>query len=853
MNKWVWGILLCFVCGVTFAQKEGNVWAFGSGAGFDFNSGSPVSISTAMQSLEGNATICDKDGQLLFYTEGSIVWDREGHIMPNASNLTGLSIGINNFTSTVSCTQGTVIVPMPDSAGKYYVFSLSQFEQGINLGRLYYSVVDMGLNNGLGDVISSRRGILIDSVLTEKMTAVMGDRCNVWLLVRSQGTAVYKAFEITSAGINFTPVTSNVAVFDTRRYLVGEIQVSPDRRKIISCNQSLGSGLELCDFNPATGVVSNPVKIDEGQYYSACFSPDNTKLYALGGSALFQWDISFGNASAIAASKTSVSVYTGFNCLKLGPDNKIYISKVQGSNSMVINQPNNSGVACDASFTGPVLSFGRFNTGLPNAVAMVIKDTTLPTTQYVTVCFKDSIILYANDSGWNYQWDDGTIESHRMVNASGTYIVHYYTAPCTYHTDTFIVDFASYAPATGVYSGCSGGKYAFLWVLPDVRDTGSYTITWSDALGNVLKRKNTTHGDTLNNILPGNYFVNIRSGNGCDTIIQLKLPSAPDTIYTSFVADTLLCYGKPAHFVNTSAGAISYTWYLGDGDTSLQDTIAHIYDKPGVFNVQLVSYPCHDTAKRTVIVDSTPYVRFFMDSIPVCIGRANNFYPIYQSNAVSLAWDFGDGATVVGDWRPTHGYSTHGNMEVTLTAKFRACADTSFKDTIAVNDYPIVDIGPDTSICKGQAAIFLSNLAAGSSGDSYLWSTGATTAAIAVTSPGLYFLQVSKESGCATTDSVLVNYGCYIAIPNAFTPNGDGINDYFFPKELLSRGVQTFHMQIFNHWGQPVYETSNTLGRGWDGAINGVLQKEGVYVYLIEVSFANEAQERYKGNVTLMR
>src|SRR5690606_23628606 len=162
------------------AQQEENIWVFGDYAGLDFNNGAPVPIQTAIEGFgEANASIADENGQLLFYTEGTIVWDRMGNVMPNGNDLIGSSL--SSYTITSSTCQGALIVPMPNNKGKYYVFSLTAIESGMD--HLYYSVVDMDLNGGLGDVVPGQQGILIDSSLSEKMTAVVGDRCNVWLLV----------------------------------------------------------------------------------------------------------------------------------------------------------------------------------------------------------------------------------------------------------------------------------------------------------------------------------------------------------------------------------------------------------------------------------------------------------------------------------------------------------------------------------------------------------------------------------------------------------------------------------------------------------------------------------------------
>jgi gliding motility-associated-like protein len=107
--------------------------------------------------------------------------------------------------------------------------------------------------------------------------------------------------------------------------------------------------------------------------------------------------------------------------------------------------------------------------------------------------------------------------------------------------------------------------------------------------------------------------------------------------------------------------------------------------------------------------------------------------------------------------------------------------------------------------------------------------------------------------GCNASDDVEVSKDCYIDIPNTFTPNNDGVNDYFFPRRFLSAGAVGFDMQVFNRWGQIVFATNNVNGRGWDGKFNGKEQPQGVYIYMINVVFKNARTEKYTGNVTLLR
>ncbi len=135
----------------------------------------------------------------------------------------------------------------------------------------------------------------------------------------------------------------------------------------------------------------------------------------------------------------------------------------------------------------------------------------------------------------------------------------------------------------------------------------------------------------------------------------------------------------------------------------------------------------------------------------------------------------------------------------------------------------------------------------------FLWSNGDTTESITIKHPGQYELTISNQPlGCSSSATIAVRKDCYLDIPNAFTPNGDGFNDYFFPMQLLSSGISVVHLQIRNRWGRLLYETRQVDGRGWDGRYNGIEQPEGVYLYRLEL-MAGDGRELFQGNITLMR
>lgn len=129
-------LLLLLVISFCFAQNEANIWYFGNKAGMDFNNGSPVALTDGqMNTNEGCATISNAAGQLLFYTDGTTVWDRNHQPMPNGTGLLG------DFSST----QSAIIIPKPNSSTIYYVFTCTDYA---NTNGIKYSEVDMSLNGG---------------------------------------------------------------------------------------------------------------------------------------------------------------------------------------------------------------------------------------------------------------------------------------------------------------------------------------------------------------------------------------------------------------------------------------------------------------------------------------------------------------------------------------------------------------------------------------------------------------------------------------------------------------------------------------------------------------------------------
>lgn len=363
-----------------FAQyytNQNKVWVFGKNAGLDFNSGDPVPFRSAIFAPEGGASVCNNTGQLLFYTDGDTVYNRKHEKMSNGSHIVSFS--------TLSTTQSSVIAPVIGTSNQYYIFSMERLYASAS-SSLAYSIVDISLDGGYGDVVAFPKGVIIEDSLAEKMITITGDNNNIWLLVHLRDSAVFHAYEITVSGINMTPVVSRSGLFSRQNaYAIGELKVSSNRRKLVSqMFRALNAkGTEIHNFDPSTGIVSNCILLDSlSSQYGAEFSPDGTKLYTqltfgptYDTSIIWQYNISVADSSAIISSKTQIA-YTpnhGVTTMKLAPNGKIYFRGSASTGSVsseylsCINMPNATGSACGYIPNAVHLEPGTLmSMGLPN-------------------------------------------------------------------------------------------------------------------------------------------------------------------------------------------------------------------------------------------------------------------------------------------------------------------------------------------------------------------------------------------------------------------------------------------------------------------------------------------------------
>ncbi|WP_292889340.1 T9SS type B sorting domain-containing protein [Nonlabens sp.] len=386
-KKFLFSLIIASItlsCGMVSAQLQASNWYFGFNAGinFDPSTGVVTALTNGQVSTnEGCATISDENGQLLFYTDGIIVYDRTHQIMLNGQGLRG----------DPSSSQSAIIIPKPQDANIYYIFTvdLPPGNQGGG-DKVHYYEVDMRGNSGLGEVTTDINNppSLVDEA-SEKLTAInhaVNDEIFVTTYANSTGFGFFDSFHtftVSATGVNPIPIISTVATPTLARR--GYLKFSPDGRFLVSC--TMGAQSYIYDFDQSTGIVSNERAINlttsNQAGYGAEFSPDGSLLYitasndtfgnnpANHSSTLYQFELTPANLAAPFLNGIEIDTRPGYRgAIQLGIDGKIYRALADtftlGRNFLgVINNPNVVGTGCNYQHDAIPLAGRMSAQGLP--------------------------------------------------------------------------------------------------------------------------------------------------------------------------------------------------------------------------------------------------------------------------------------------------------------------------------------------------------------------------------------------------------------------------------------------------------------------------------------------------------
>ena len=721
-----------------WTSKSNNNWVFYNNLQMDFSTGAPVLSNSGMLAsglFRGpTATVSDpKTGDLMFYTDGEEVWDASHTTMPNGSGL----IPVPSPSSSQ-----TMVIPFPGDQNKYYSITreASIFTTPAPPINMYYSVIDMSLNGGMGDVDTSEKQIFLTTFFqglfggqgrphgltaTTKTEMTCTQDAEYWLVIPT-AYLEYKVFLVDSSGIN-PSTTYSFPILPISQTPTGgifpdifDIRFSPNGTKIIVAGSG---GMYLYDFDKATGEIKNQQYIETlatTPIYLA-FSPNSQYVYEAQ-SSLVQYNILSNDIKGTAINLG----FTGGSIggIQIGNDNKIYLTNASlGKAISVINNPDELGTA--TNFVVGAIPLGG-----------------------------------------------GTSKSR------------------------------------------------------------------------------------LQNLLP------------------LNLPVERDTLFAGIATDSLPCPSMTINFLNISDDVpplsnpcsffvydtLEYIWDYGDGQTStIRNPGAHTYSVIDTYTVSLIinrPFFCYaDTFVGTVILDTVPTVSITSDT--VCALDTTHFISTTQyidTNIISYDWSNSITDSIP---HPTKVFSSGGSKQVTLVITDTLGCTYISTDFALVDYFAVAFAGQDTTICNDALVNLSSGLSQGGSNlinstITYSWkpTTGISNPAIPNSSVNPISTQtytVLVSNNC-NTDSATINItevNCVVFTPNAFSPNGDGINDIF---NITSSGVKDYLIKIFDRWGNKVFE-SQDKNEGWHA--EGF--NKGVYVYWLNVTLLNDLKLEQKGNVTLIR
>ena len=577
--------LFVFICSAfAKAQLESSYWYFGINAGIDFTSGNAVAIDNGqLVTGEGCATISDPFGNLLFYTDGSLIYDANHITMPNGTGLKGNS----------SSTSSAIIVPLPGNSNRYYVFTVDTDDLVYrNTEGLHYSIVDMSLNNGTGDVDPFNKNINLLPITSEKLTAISnaaGD--GFWIISQFEGT--FYSYELTSTGLSLSPVSSQVAPFielinstvtnvDVAA-MRGYIKINARGNKLAAAHFSNnttaefsgitnvltarsraytnGGELYLYDFNNATGVVSNPqallTRSNGGSIYGVEFSGNGQFLYAevdyMNASTtqifdfirgeIVQYDLTANNIAASAQTVHQDNITPFRGALQLGLDNKIYHSRFQQNALSVLNNPDAAGINSNYVFNAFNLST---NTnawyGLPIFVQSFLLNGEIETADHCFGASQDFSIRTAA-SLVSVNWNFGDIDSGENNFSNDLNPTHLFSTPGTYtvtatvetlvQTFTITQDVVVFNPVqindyTPVIEECEIGFDKAIFDLTQITDqissNSNQEVTYFETEDDALQNRNQiiTPNNYTNLYLTQEIFVRVSNLN-CFDVFSFKI------------------------------------------------------------------------------------------------------------------------------------------------------------------------------------------------------------------------------------------------------------------------------------------------------------------------------------------
>ena len=750
-----------------FPQGEFNNWYFGRHCGITFNSGTPVFLPGNPMNVGGllaEASVSDSSGNLLFFSNGRKVWNRNLWEMPNGYGLLG---------GRYSCNP-VMVVPFVTDPYKYYIFTVGGEDPDPNnpIVGLHYSVLNMLLNGGLGDIVAAIKNIPLpmgDSAI-QQLTAIRHhNNKDAWLVTLRHGQVEeYLAYLIDSSGVSNNPVVSQSTLHNPIRgpgissQTSDHIRISPDG-KFLVCHDSLN---EVCHFNSFTGIVTPMFTFRGGdtvisggfefsiksRYLYTSMSPPDSSEYG----SLHQYDMSNQDSLSFVNSGVHVGDSSGFQ-IQMGPDGKIYLDHWAGKHYLnVINNPSNPGLSCNYVQNAVYLEGAWYVWNYQSLCQFLQRYKAY--VHNTGHCVSDSI--HFTSDIWppadSIHWDFGDPASGvsnfsnlanpvHLFSGPGTYTVELWVRHIDKRTDTTWVTIEFPNPQLGPdRTICTGDSITF-----DAGYCTGCTYLWTNLT--TMQTLGTTLMITTGT--PGLIMVAVTNSDTCTATDTVQLSLTPRPVITNTPLSKTICSGESTNIVLTSSVAntmfdwtatvISGTVTGASADSGL--IIDQVLMNPGP-NPGIVKY--HITPHvGSCIGDTANYQVTVNPSLPVDVSIAASANPVCQGTSVTFtATPVNSGTSPIYQWKvngintgtssPIYSYSPVNNDVVTCVLTSNVICPsgnpaTSNPVTMTVNPELPVSVSITASqnpVCAGTSVTFTATPVNGGTSPVYQWKVNGNNA-----------------------------------------------------------------------------------------------------------------------------
>ncbi|GAB4131798.1 MAG: hypothetical protein Fur0041_02510 [Bacteroidia bacterium] len=555
-------------------------------------------------------------------------------------------------------------------------------------------------------------------------------------------------------------------------------------------------------------------------------------------------------------------------------DGAVTISVSGGTGSYTILWPasGNSGLTESNLPPGQVCVYAYDANGCGDTLCVNVPNTPGATVNIVSTinnpCFNSCEgILVADATGgtgpYNFVWMPGNINNDTaMMLCAGTYTVTMTDVNGCQDTISATITQPTQVTVTpGAASTICIGQTATISATGN-GGTPSYTYDWTDGT-NVYSGQSVS----VSPVVTTTYTVTVTDANGCVSSTATVTVTVNPPLQVQAGPAQIVCQGTLVTLTANGSGGdgnLTYTW-LPINQTG--NMVATTVNATTTYTV-IVSDGCGTPVaidSTTVTINPAPIVNITATSDvagceDLCVAFTNN-----TPNTATINWVFGNNLGTSTSANPTFCFTDAGqyNIQATVVDNIGCIGTVTLPNYVTVYPLPVADFtaSPQPATLLNNTVTF-TDMSTGAV--SWIWSFGQDDSASTIQNPeyafqdtGVFNVQliVTNQYGCQddVTLPIVVQEDYAIFIPNAFTPNGDGLNETFFPQGI---GVNPdkFTMYIFDRWGNMIYKTTTWPG-GWDGTVQGTgkLCQIDTYVYKISTVDPNGSRRQYIGHVNLIR